>query len=225
MKNWIRSFYLLCVGMAAAGCASVGIAGDHIRWTEEVKQSDGKVIQIQRHVELTVSGFPVQQRGFDKYQEICYPPMGIRWKSKAGYQPDIFDIVDGKAYMHVPIYDCFQCMLHQYPETDAMYFVWDHGHWKRIKHEEFPATSEWNLLMQTKGGTKDYDPDGLVTLTRKTSGLTDSSLRYEQQRKGWKRTNEGGKGVGRCNACRSIKTTTDATPEVFINDGKSSCQP
>lgn len=226
MNYVLKTLYFLCAGLVAAGCAGVGIANDHIRWTEEVKLSDGKVIQIQRHVELTESGFPVQRRGFDKYQEICYPPMGIHWKSKAGYQPDIFDIVNGKAYMHVPVYDCFQCMLHEYPDTDALYFVWDGGAWKRISHNQFPAASEWNLLMQTNRGSTKTDPQGLITISDKTTGnWRDSTLRHEQQRKGWRRTNEGGKGIGRCNACRSIKTTTDATPEIFVNDGKSSCQP
>lgn len=66
------------LALLIVGCAGTGLGGsDHIRWTEEVKLSDGRVIQIQRHVELTASGFPVQNRGFDKYQEICYPPLGI----------------------------------------------------------------------------------------------------------------------------------------------------
>lgn len=220
MKALIKFLTLFCLAAPLAACA-----GDHIRWTEEVKLSDGNVIQLQRHVELTESGFPVQSRGFDKYQEICYPPMDIHWKSRGGYQPDIFDIVDGKAYVHVPIYDCFQCLLQGYPETDAIYFVWDKGKWNRIGHEEFPATSEWNLLMQTKRGSTSTDPQGLITIADKTTGSwKDSSLRFEQKRLGWKRVNEGGKGIGRCNACRSVKTTTDASPEIFANDGTNSCQ-
>lgn len=130
---------------------------------------DGKIIQLQRHVELTDSGFPVQKRGFTKYFEICYPPMNIHWKSKGGYQPDIFDIVDGKAYMHVPISDCFQCKLNDFPETDALYFLWDSGKWKTIKHEEFPAASEWNLLLQTNRGSSGTDPKGSITTEQRPS--------------------------------------------------------
>ena len=214
---------MLClIALSAAVTAS---AGDDIRWTEEVKLSDGRVIQIQRHVELTESGFPAQKRGFDKYQEICYPPMNIHWKSKGGYQPDIFDIVDGKAYMHVPISDCEKCRLHGFPVTNALYFVWNSGQWKRIRHEEFPQASEWNLLMQTSRGSTETDPQGLITIEDKTTcKWTDSTLRYDKKRFGWRRANEGGKGIGRCKACRNERISTNASPEILMNDGKSACQ-
>lgn len=174
----------LCLGLPAC-------AGDQIRWTEEVKLSDGKVIQIQRHVELTRSGFPLQKRGFHKFHEICYPPMNIHWKSKPGYQPDIFDIVEGKAYMHVPVTSAAECYEQGSPETNALYFVWDNGHWRRIPQEEFPVASEWNLMMQT------VDAQGLITTQDKASGPWDDTLRYLQKRQGWKRINqspEKGKG-------------------------------
>ena len=227
MRKLIKTFCLLFMSLAVTGCAGVGIAGDHIRWTEEVKLSDGRVIQLPRHVELTESGFPVQQRGFDKYQEICYPPMNIRWKSKAGYQPDIFDIVDGKAYMHVPLTGCTECRIHGDPSPNALYFVWDDGQWKRIKHEEFPAESEWNLLMQTNRGSTKTDPQGLITIADKTSGnWRDSSLRFEQKRLGWKRVNDAYDSRDACQKCGRSKPNAlpGASAEIFINDGQNSCQ-
>ena len=220
MKTLTKAICLFVPSAAFSACAS-----NDIRWTEEVKLSDGRVIQIQRHVELTESGFPSQKRGLDRYQEICYPPMNVHWKAKAGYQSDIFDIVDGKAYMHVPIYDCFQCMLQGFPESDALYFVWHNGQWRRITHEEFPKASEWNLLMQTSRGSTETDPQGLITIEDKATGKwTDSTLRFDKKRSGWRRVNEGGKGIGRCKVCRSEKISTNASPEVLINDGKNSCQ-
>lgn len=150
-----------------AGFSGASIGGEHIRWTEEVKLSDGKVIQIQRHVELTESGFPLQKRGFAKHYEICYTPMSIHWKSRGGYQPDIFDIMDGKAYMHVPISNCFSCERYGYPSSNALYFVWENGAWKRITHDEFPTASGWNLLMQTNRGSPGADPQGLITIEDK----------------------------------------------------------
>lgn len=208
-----------------AGCAGVGIGGNHIRWTEEVKLSDGKVIQLQRHVELTDSGFPVQRRGFDKFHEICYPPMGIHWKSKAGYQPDIFDIVDGKAYMHVPVSAQHECYEQRYPEPNALYFVWENGGWKRIKHEEFPAKAEWNLLLShtATAGHEEDDAHGLLTLSDKAK--RPSSLRVEQQRLGWKRVNES---YAERRGCKRWNTTsTELKPDavsIFVEDGKSTCQ-
>jgi hypothetical protein len=226
MRKLHKTVFGLFAGLIVASCAGVSLGGDHIHWTEEVRLSDGKVIQIQRHVELTESGFPAQKRGFDKYQEICYPPMNIHWKAKAGYKPDIFDIVDGKAYMHVPISDCSQCMLHGYPPTDALYFAWENGKWKRITHEDFPAGSEWNLLMQTKSGATASDPQGLITFADKTIGKwNDGGLRFEQKRFGWKRVSESYAWTGSCNACRSRKVTTDETPDIFLVGNEPSCQP
>jgi hypothetical protein len=225
MNHVLKTLYVLCAGMIAAGCAGVGIANDHIRWTEEVKLSDGKIIQIQRHVELTESGFPVQRRGFDKYQEICYPSMNIHWKSKGGYQPDIFDIVDGKAYMHVPVAAQYECYEQRYPEPNALYFAWEDGKWKRISHEEFPAASEWNLLMQTKRGSPSTDPQGHITTQDKTTGnWNDWTMKAEQKRLGWKRVNES---YSRRDGCTQWGTTSkklnpDAV-SIFVDDGKNTC--
>lgn len=207
MKRFKDALQACGWGLLLAGCAGVGVGGtEHIRWTEEVKLSDGQVIQIQRHVELTGSGFPVQNRGFDKYQEICYPPLGIHWKSRGGYQPDIFDIVDGKAYMHVPISDCFSCERYGYPNSNALYFVWDNGKWKRIEHEEFPEKSEWNLLTSVKSaaGHENDDPRGLITVKEKDRRQLLAKL--DQQRFGWKRISDSDAWKGRCNKCRGVIT-------------------
>lgn len=191
MRKFHKTIFGLFSGLIVAGCAGVSLGGDHVRWTEEVKLSDGRVIEIQRHVELTESGFPVQKRGLNRYFEICYPPLGVHWKSRGGYQPDIFDIVDGKAYVHVAVSAQVQCDEQEYPPTGAIYFRWDDEKWTRISPEEFPAASEWNLLMQVKSGDPKYDPKGRVTLADKTTGdRQDSTLRYEQKRDGWKRLSE-----------------------------------
>ena len=145
MKAFIKTLWIFMLVVSLSACA-----GNDIRWTEEVKLSDGKIIQLQRHVELTESGFPVQGRGFNKFFEICYPPMNIHWKSKGGYQPDIFDIVDGKAYMHVPISDCFQCKLNDFPETDALYFRWESGSGNRSSTKSFlrPPSGIWRWVLK-----------------------------------------------------------------------------
>lgn len=224
MKHWAASLVLVL-----SGCA---IGGDHIRWTEEVKLSDGSVIQVQRHIEVGESGFPIQERGFDKYNELCYPPMGIHWKSKPGYQPDIFDIVDGKAYMHVPVASSSTCWEQNSPETGAIYFVWDNGRWKRISHGDFPEKSKWNLLMQTKGGTSKTDPKGIVSLEEKAR--KDSGLMREQKRFGWTRINDSyflqkgctpyGKGPGWCadNQCTRL-LDIPADPKSIFYDDDNTC--
>ena len=186
MKALLKFSAIALFGLSLAACA-----GDHIRWTEEVKLCDGSVIQIQRHIELTESGFPVSSRGFDKYHEICYPPLGIHWKSRGGYQPDIFDIVDGKAYVHVPVSSNLECREQGYPKDGAIYFVWESDRWKRISNDEFPTASEWNLLRTAKRGSTSTDARGLITMADKASGeFSDRELRVERKRLGWKRINE-----------------------------------
>ncbi len=231
MRHRLERLAGTLIVLLVAGCAGIGtsIGGDHVRWTEEVKLSDGRVIQIQRHVELTESGFPVQKRGFSKYHEICYPPMGIQWKSRGGYQPDIFDIVDGKAYMHVPISDCFSCERFGYPESNAVYFAWESGKWRQIRQEEFPTKSEWNLEMGIKGaaGHKEDDMHGLVTIERKEQ--SSSSLRYEQKRLGWKRVSDSYSWKNSCHECKGVKNfmygTDKGLIEVLIDDTQNTCRP
>lgn len=211
---------------ALFGLSLAAHAGEHIRWTEEVKLSNSEVIEIHRHVELTESGFPVQRRGFDKFHEICYPPLGIHWKSRPGYQPDIFDIVDGKAYVHVPVSAQHECYEQGYPEPNALYFVWEDRRWKRISHEEFPASSEWNLLLSyvAAAGYEKDDAHGLITWTDKRR--RPSSLRDEQKRFGWKRVNES--YAERTGCKRWSKTSTELKSDavsIFVNDVTNTCQP
>jgi hypothetical protein len=226
MRKRIKTLCLLGASLGISGFPSSAFAGDHIRWTEDVKLSDGKIIQIQRHVELTSSGFPVQRRGFDKYQEICYAPLKLHWKSRGGYQPDIFDIVDGKAYMHVPVASQYECDQQGNPFPNALYFVWENNHWKRIRHEEFPSSAEWNLLMQTKRGSPSTDPQGHITTQDKSTGnWNDWTIRAEQKRFGWKRINES--YYYREGCTQWGKTSTELKPDavsIFINDGKNTCQ-
>jgi len=223
MKNSRKTLNALCMGLFLTGCANLGWGGDHIRWTEEVKLSDGTVIQIQRHGELTESGFPVQKRGFDKYHEICYPPLNIHWKSRGGYLPDIFDIVDGHAYMHVPVSAAEQCYEQGSPDTGAVYFRWDNGRWNLITKEEFPARSEWNLLQQVNRGSPATDPQGLITITDKTTGKwSDPGLRLEQNRFGWKRISDS---YARREGCARWGKVRAEFIDLLINDGKNTCKP
>lgn len=215
----LRHLVLMLLALPILGCAG----NDHIRWTEEVKLSDGQVIEIQRHVELTESGFPVSRRGFDKYHEICYPPLGIHWKSRGAYKPDIFDIVDGKAYVHVRVDGGTQCWEQGYPKTGAIYFVWEGGRWKRITHEEFPAAAEWNLLMSSKGGSTSTDARGLITLTDKTTGKwNDLDLRLEQKRLGWRRLNESYASREGCKPYENVNTQV-----IYVNNAlrREDCKP
>lgn len=213
-----RALVVLAGLLGATACS-----GDDIRWTEEVRLNDGKVIQLKRRTELTSSGFPVQQRGFPAYHEFCYAPMGVYWKSKPSYTPETFDIVDGKAYAKVSLgHDCTRCMLHGYPETDALYFVWVDRVWKKIDHSVFPAQLRFNLLMSPKGRNASEDARGLVSLAEKES--REPSIYYSLKVTGARGLNELPDTKGACNKCKAIKITTDMTPEVFIPTNHHGCE-
>lgn len=169
MMNITKLFKRITLGFVLASVPLVGVcAPTVIDWSEEVKLHDGKIIVVKRHEELGRSGLPLAHRGSRKFWEFCYAPMGIHWKSKPDYFPEVFDIVEGQAYVRVTIGSCESCMLHDYPETSALYFVWESGAWKKIDHKDFPAGLRYNML-----GNTHYDDDGsrdvrgLVTIAQK----------------------------------------------------------
>jgi len=208
----------LVLSASLAACAS-----NDISWTEEVKLHDGKIIQLKRRTELTSSGFPVQQRGFYRYHEFCYAPMQVHWKSKPEYTPEVFDIVNGKAYAKVSLgHDCTRCMLHGYPETDALYFRWDDGAWRKIDHGEYPAELRLNLLMGPAGRNASEDARGLVSLAEKEN--RQAGINYEFKLTGARGLNELPDTKGACNKCRGIRITTTKTVEVFLPFDSKFCQ-
>lgn len=207
---------LFCIAVLATGCGA-----DEIKWTEEVKLHDGKIVQVKRRVELTASGFPVQKRGRPVYHELCYPPMGIYWKSKPEYRPENFDLVNGRAYVKVSLGGCSTCMLHGYPETDALYFVWASGTWKKIESDEFPAQLRLNLIQSPKQANPEDDARGLLTLAAKEK--FDIGLNYELRVLGAKWLNELPSHKGMCSKCKGVKSETDRTQDVFLSSKSTRC--
>lgn len=202
-------------------------------WSEEVKLHDGRIIVIKRHDEIGASGFPLSHRGPRKYWQFCYAPMGIQWKSKPGYFPETFDIVDGKAYVRVTISSCEQCMLHGYPDTSALYFVWEGNAWKKIEYKEFPPGLRVNMLNGTH-----YDDDGsrdvrgVVTIAQKEH--LDAEIYWIMRKKpeivglnDWV-TYPGPNKPPRyardaCKECRSVHVQTTNTAEIFLPASRKDC--
>ena len=202
-----------------------GIAGGaptDIKWTEEVKLHDGKIIQIKRRTELGSPNILAQTRGHPRYHELCYAPMGIRWMSKPEYKPEAFDILNGKAYVRVPLRGCSSCMHHGYPETNTLYFAWDGRLWNKIAEREMPEQVRFNLLMKSNiddDGSR--DARGLITLADKDE--RDGGLYYGLRRTGAKGISELPDVRDYCRKCKGIPTTTTSTAEVFMPSDKSGC--
>ncbi len=200
-----------------------------IIWDEEVKLNDGRVIVIKRREATGGGGFPINtmnKRGLTKYYEFCYPEMGVYWKSKPSYHPEILGIVNGKAYVKVPIWGPEKCMFHDYPATNAIYYVWEGGAWKKIPYEQFPKEiRRTNLLRNPWGKKPEDDARGLVTLTqkenkfdrgiygamRRTNGRIQSDTDYPHMQ-------------GECESNRHVRVQTDSTPEVFLPATPDLCQ-
>lgn len=215
-RQWVSSALTL-VGLFAVG----GCTGEEIKWTEEVQLHDGRVIQLKRKTEIGASGFPAQKRGRDHFYEFCYPPMGMNWKMRPPYVPDVFDIVDGKAYLHVPVSGCTECQLQGYPESNALAYVWENGVWKMIPYNRFPSALRWNLLRGFDGAQSKDDARGLVTLNQKQS--RDYGLFQNQKYKGWTRISQQ-EVYPRCTKCKDEgRIQTDKSPEVFIQSDRTDC--
>ncbi|MCP5277622.1 MAG: hypothetical protein H6935_04585 [Thiobacillus sp.] len=198
-------------------------------WDEEVKLHDGRVILIKRREASGGGGFPVSgmnPRGLVQYYEFCYPEMGVYWKSKGGprYQPEILDIVDGKVYVKVPISGSETCMFHDYPATNAIYFVWENGGWKKIPYEQFPKEiRRTNLLLSAWGRYPAGDVRGRLSVEMKegrdsiyvamkqTNGRIQSLTDYPHRQ-------------GACEKRRGSKTETTNTSEVFLPPTPDLCQ-
>lgn len=235
MKNLTRLFSSILFGIMSVSIPlSAACAPTVIDWSEEVKLHDGKIIVIKRHDEMGASGLPLSHRGSRKYWQFCYAPMKIHWKSKPGYFPEVFDIVDGKAYVRVTIGSCESCMLHGYPETSALYFVWEGGAWKKISHKDFPPGLRVNMLNGTH-----YDDDGsrdvhgLVTIAQKEQldgeiywlmrkkpeiiGLNDW-VTYQGPNRPPKYARDA------CKECMGVRGQTTSTPEVFLPASRTDCK-
>jgi hypothetical protein len=199
-----------------------GCAPPELKWTEEVKLHDGKIIQLERRMELTASGFPAQTRGRPISHEFCYAPLGVYWRSKPEYRPELFDIVGGNAYAKVSLGDCASCKLQGYPESGALYFAWDSGRWRKIEPKDFPAQLELNLLLSPEQANPKDDAHGLVSLSDKQR--LDMSIGYELKVRAAKGLNELPQRKGMCNKCRSIDLTTDKTADVFMPSDRRACE-
>ena len=204
--------------------ASVGTTT--IVWDEEVKLHDGRVILIKRREATGGGGFPINtmnKRGLTKYYEFCYPEMGVYWKSRGGpsYHPEILDIVDGKVYVMVPVTGSETCMFHDYPATNAIYYVWEGGAWKKIPYEQFPKEVRRTNLLQNPWGKKPEDDarglvtqsekerrDGIYGAMRRTKGRIQNSTDYPFMQGACERLRGGVK------TNRSLEVFLPATPDL-----------
>jgi len=215
---FVKTVFVLLGTLGAASCSN----GDEIKWTEEVRLQDGKVIQVKRRTELTSGGFPVQKRGFQKYHEVCYAPLSVYWKSKPEYRPEAFEIVNGKPYMKVTLGSFNACRLHGYPETDALYYEWTGTGWKQIRSDEFPPNARLNLLQNPLGNVAANDVRGLVSQREKES--RDASVYYSLKVTGARGLNETPPFKGICRRHKVEEPAPAKTTDIFLPSEDRGCE-
>ena len=197
-------------------------APTEIKWTEEVKLHDGKVIQVKRRIELSATGFPTSSRGKPLYHELCYAPMGIYWKSNSAYEPELFDLIDGKAYVRVPLGGCSSCKLHNFPKSNSLYFVWDAGQWNQIAVDAFPPQLRFNLLNRTHGDDDGaHDARGLIRLAEKEE--RDATIYRSLAIAGVKSTSERLPVRNLCEKCSRVDIQTNAPRQVLLPNSAKAC--
>lgn len=142
------SYPLLIVPLIAVlFLTSCGRGADEIRWSEEAKLHDGRIVTLERRVFVGSGGFPTEHRGLVRSWEVCYPAKKIYWKSNEPFQPSHFELRGDEAYVKVPMRGCESCQVVGYPNDGNLYFALRQGDWQRIPASEFPDKRWRNLLM------------------------------------------------------------------------------
>ena len=142
-----------------------------IRWKEEVKLHDGRVIVVDRWAKRQWMG-ELGHRGLPLWSEIKTknPNTGaeINWYEDAGSDAYVFDFIGDTAYLAVRISFYQPCKKYDFPKRDFVFFKFD-GIWKKISIEEFPATFDTNLLFNvwTAASANQMD-DNLITIEKKS---------------------------------------------------------
>lgn len=125
-----------------AACSRI----DTAEWKEEVQLHDGRVVVLDARATRGRSGGLTAHRGALLTWELCYRPVKAYWKSSSLYKPDVFDIINGKPYVVVPLRSCLVCFIHGFPSFSALVYRWEGGEWKPAMPEELPPRVTPNLL-------------------------------------------------------------------------------
>lgn len=122
-------------------------ADPELRWQEEVKLADGRVIVVERWSKRPAMG-TLGQRGPTLWWEIKAknPDTSetVTWYEDAGTGPDIFDFVAKVPYVAARVGAYSACKKYGWPKVNWVFFRYD-GTWKQIPIEEFPKQLDSNL--------------------------------------------------------------------------------
>lgn len=163
MKN-ILNRYLFAFSVlllpAVCYCNPLGyIFGSSESWKEEVQLHDGRVIVVDRHVNLSARGIDVGRQELDETVTFTLPnsKREITWKSDFRIFADdpfgllgiqILDIVDGIPYIAARPAGCIGFNKWKRPNPPYIFFKFDGKVWERIGLAEFPEVlNKTNVML------------------------------------------------------------------------------
>ena len=156
--------WLLLLAAMASACGS---PIEKLRWREEVQLHDGRVVIVEREINVDKYGFP-DLRGHQRDTALMYSPLGVRWyfqfTASQTQFPLSFEIVDGVPYLAVTLEDHHFCDDKPPGTPHAIFLKWTGDKWMQtpafpLPLEEAPV----NLLRRYLAANRAHDPQGLLT--------------------------------------------------------------
>ena len=148
----------LGVVVALVACASVSACLNYIltpsytpeiRWKEEVRLHDGRIIVVEQWAKRGGRSEPGQPP-MALWSEIKAknPVTGaeVAWREDSASGAYVFDFVGEIAYVAVSVGLYPACKKYGFPESNFVFFRYD-GEWKRISYSEFPPMLDTNLFL------------------------------------------------------------------------------
>ena len=171
MRGWVVVMTLVASGLGGLTACGSGI--DTAEWTEEVRLSNGSIVQVWRKESRNSHGFPNANRGGLVDSAIAYLPQNARWQYTHAvtsvHKPISFDIFEGTPYLVIYIADAAFCRSRPPDEYRAQVLRWANGRWHDVPQSEAPLEQMlMNLAPDPWGRTTKDDFHELIRLGDKT---------------------------------------------------------
>lgn len=169
----MKKLLLIATTVVLSGCLGSMLTPSYtpeIKWKEEVKLHDGRVIVVERWGKRGGRAEPGQPP-MQSWEEIRTknPDTGeeIVWQEDAASGPYVLDFVNGTPYLAVSVDLLPSCRKYKFPKINFVFFKYEEKTWKRITLEQFPKYLDTNLLLGDWKAEKLGMLDELMNLEKK----------------------------------------------------------
>lgn len=148
----------LGVVVALVACASVSACLSYIltpsytpeiRWKEEVRLHDGRIIVVERWAKRggrSEPGQPPMALWSEIKAKNSVTGAEVVWREDSASGAYVFDFVGEHAYLAAAVGLYPACKKYDFPKMNFVFFKYD-GEWKRISYDEFPPMLDTNLFL------------------------------------------------------------------------------